>query len=256
MTTLGSIVGNRGFFPAHLCESGRRDDPQGAGRRGHRAPWPVARGHAAMAPWRRYEDSKKCAELFKAHREEIDGILVTLPELWRGARHRRRHSPGRARMCRCWCTPFPMSRARWTSPTRRDSFCGKMSACNNLTPVRHQVQPDHAAHRRSRVARAFAQDLQRFAAVCRVVKGLRRARFGQVGARPAAFITVRYSEKLLEKAGISVESVDLSEIFGQAWQAGRRRRRGEGQGRRDQGLPGHRRASRPRRCSRWPSSAS
>ena len=35
-----------------------------------------------------------------------------------------------------------------------------------------------------------------------------------LGARPAAFITVRYSEKLLEKAGISVEVLDLSEAFG------------------------------------------
>jgi L-fucose isomerase-like protein len=50
-----------------------------------------------------------------------------------------------------------------------------------------------------------------------VVKGLRGARFGQVGARPAAFATVRYSEKLLEAAGISVETIDLSEIFGRAW---------------------------------------
>jgi L-fucose isomerase-like protein len=50
--------------------------------------------------------------------------------------------------------------------------------------------------------------------VCRVVKGLRRARVGAVGARPAAFNTVRYSEKILEANGISVETVDLSEIMG------------------------------------------
>jgi len=103
--------------------------------------------------------------------------------------------------------------------TRRDSFCGKMSACNNLTQygipysltTLHTVDPESAS---------FRQDLQRFGAICRVVKGMRRARFGQVGARPAAFITVRYSEKILEDAGISVESVDLSEIFGQATRLG------------------------------------
>ena len=49
-----------------------------------------------------------------------------------------------------------------------------------------------------------------------MVKGLRKARFGQVGARPAAFLTVRYSEKILERCGISVESLDLSEVFGRA----------------------------------------
>jgi L-fucose isomerase-like protein len=41
-------------------------------------------------------------------------------------------------------------------------------------------------------------------------------RIGALGARPAAFLTVRYSEKLLEQAGISVETLDLSEAFGRA----------------------------------------
>jgi L-fucose isomerase-like protein len=47
-----------------------------------------------------------------------------------------------------------------------------------------------------------------------VVKGLRRLRIGAIGARPAAFNTVRYSEKILENNGISVEPIDLSEILG------------------------------------------
>jgi L-fucose isomerase-like protein len=98
---------------------------------------------------------------------------------------------------------------------RRDSFCGKMSACNNLKQygipysltLLHTVHPD---------SEEFRRDLRKFGATCRVVKGLRKARFGQVGARPAAFLTVRYSEKLLERSGISVESLDLSEVFGRA----------------------------------------
>ncbi len=49
-----------------------------------------------------------------------------------------------------------------------------------------------------------------------MVRGLRSARLGAIGARPAAFKTVRYSEKLLERSGISVETIDLSEIFGRA----------------------------------------
>ena len=35
-----------------------------------------------------------------------------------------------------------------------------------------------------------------------------------MGARPEAFKTVRFSEKLLERAGITVETLDLSEVFG------------------------------------------
>jgi L-fucose isomerase-like protein len=69
----------------------------------------------------------------------------------------------------------------------------------------HTVRPD---------SKAFGQDLERFSAVCRVVNGLKRVRIGAIGARPAAFNTVRYSEKILEGAGIAVETVDLSEIMG------------------------------------------
>jgi L-fucose isomerase-like protein len=50
--------------------------------------------------------------------------------------------------------------------------------------------------------------------VCRVVKGLRNVRIGAVGARPGAFQTVRYSEKILQRSGISVVTIDLSHILG------------------------------------------
>jgi L-fucose isomerase-like protein len=98
---------------------------------------------------------------------------------------------------------------------RRDSFCGKMSACNNLRQygIPYSLTGLHTVHPESA---EFRRDLRDFAATCRVVNGLRKARFGQVGARPAAFLTVRYSEKLLERNGISVESLDLSEAFGRA----------------------------------------
>jgi L-fucose isomerase-like protein len=91
-----------------------------------------------------------------------------------------------------------------------------MSVCNNLAQygIRYSLTSQHTMDPEGD---AFKADLAAFGGVCRVAKGLRGARFGQVGARPAAFITVRYSEKLLERAGISVESIDLSEMFGRAW---------------------------------------
>jgi L-fucose isomerase-like protein len=96
---------------------------------------------------------------------------------------------------------------------RRDSFCGKMSVCNNLRQygVRysltslHTVSPGHES---------FHADLRRFAGTCRVVRSLKSARIGAIGARPAAFNTVRFSEKLFERSGISVETLDLSEVLG------------------------------------------
>ena len=96
---------------------------------------------------------------------------------------------------------------------RRDSFCGKMSACNNLSQYGIPYSLT-TLHTESPDSPEFAKDLERFAGVCRVVKGLRNLRIGALGARPTAFNTVRYSEKLLEASGISVETLDLSEVLG------------------------------------------
>ncbi len=96
---------------------------------------------------------------------------------------------------------------------RRDSFCGKMSACNNL--MQYGIPYSLTAlHTVSPSSEAFGKDLAWFAAVCRIVNGFKNLRIGAIGARPAAFNTVRYSEKLLELNGISVETLDLSEVFG------------------------------------------
>jgi len=95
---------------------------------------------------------------------------------------------------------------------RRDSFCGKMSACNNLAQygIPYSLTTLHTELPQSDIFRATLNGSR----VCRVVKGLRRLRIGAIGARPAAFNTVRYSEKILEANGISVETLDLSEILG------------------------------------------
>jgi L-fucose isomerase-like protein len=62
----------------------------------------------------------------------------------------------------------------------------------------------------------FEREINEFAGVCRIVDGVKGARLGSIGARTAPFNTVRYSEKILEKNEVSVETIDLSEILGQA----------------------------------------
>jgi len=214
MTTLGVLVGNRGFFPAELCEQGRKTILSVLKEEGLEAvaltPKDTKYGSVETL-----SDSKKCAELWKANREKIDGILVTLPNFGeeRGIADAIRLSGLDVPVL---VQAFPDEPGRMGIEHRRDSFCGKMSACNNLTQygIRYSLTRQHTVDPESE---SFRQDLRDFGGACRVVKSLRRARFGQIGARPAAFITVRYSEKLLERAGISVESIDLSEMFGRAW---------------------------------------
>jgi L-fucose isomerase-like protein len=96
---------------------------------------------------------------------------------------------------------------------RRDAWCGKISVCNNLYQygIKFSLTSKHVVFPSDE---SFTQDLKDFVAVCRVVKGLRKVRIGAVGARPGAFNTVRYSEKILQRNGISVVTIDLSQILG------------------------------------------
>src|SRR5205085_11973795 len=97
----------------------------------------------------------------------------------------------------------------------RDAWCGKISVCNNFYQygIKYTLTTKHVVHPSDE---SFIADLKNFTATCRVVKGLKKVRIGAVGARPGAFNTVRYSEKILQRAGISVVTVDLSHILGHA----------------------------------------
>ena len=212
-TTLGVIIGNRGFFPDHLCDTGREEVLRALREEGV-TPVVLGREDTKFGSVETLEDAGKCAALFRDHREEIDGVLVTLPNFGeeRGVANALRMSGLDVPVL---IHAFPDEIGRMTIADRRDSFCGKMSVCNNLTQygIPYTLTRLHTVAPRSE---NFREDLRNFAATCRVVRGLRSARIGALGARPGAFLTVRYSEKLLEQAGISVETLDLSEVFGRA----------------------------------------
>ena len=208
--TFGLLVGNRGFFPGHLAESGRKEMLEALARAGHQAVVldPSESRYGAVES---YQEARRCADLFRSRTDEIDGVIVTLPNFGD-----ERAVADTLRMARLdvpvLIQATPDTPSKLSIAHRRDSFCGKMSVCNNLSQYgipfsltsNHTVAPD---------SDAFQKDLAWFAAVCRVTNGLRRLRIGSIGARPAAFQTVRYSEKLLEASGISVETLDLSEIL-------------------------------------------
>src|SRR5260370_3669383 len=103
----------------------------------------------------------------------------------------------------------PDTPSRMSIRDRRDSFCGKMSACNNLPQygIPYSLTTLHTEAPDSEI---FRTDLDWFLAVCRVVQGPKKLRIGAIGTRPAAFNTERYREQILESAGISVETLDLS----------------------------------------------
>jgi L-fucose isomerase-like protein len=209
--TFGLIIGNRGFFPDHLAKSGRGEMIAAVERAGHTAvvPGPEDTKHGAVET---RQEAGRCAALFRKHRDEIDGVIVSLPNFGdeRGVADTLRMAGLNVPVL---VQATPDSAGRMTIQDRRDSFCGKMSVCNNLKQYGIPYSLTRL-HTESPDSLAFSSDLTWFGAVCRVVKGLRGLRVGAIGARPAAFNTVRYSEKILEASGISVETLDLSEVFG------------------------------------------
>jgi len=211
--TFGVIIGTRDFFPAEPVRRSRQEVLSLLAELDIEAVI-LGEQDTPMGAVETWEQSKKCAALFRAHRDRIDGILVILPVFGpeKGIADAIQLSELNVPVL---VQAYPDDLSRLSVEERGDAFCGKISVCNNLYQYgipfsltqEHTVHPTHES---------FKADLEWFAGVCRVVRGLRRARLGAVGARPNLFNTVRYSEKLLQAYGISVSTADLSELFGPA----------------------------------------
>ncbi|MHC4637976.1 MAG: L-fucose/L-arabinose isomerase family protein [Planctomycetota bacterium] len=209
--TIGVIVGNRGFFPDILAKQGRKDILDVLKQNGF-GTVSLSQKDTKYGAVETFDDAKKCAELFAKNAGKIDGIIVTLPNFG--------DEKGVAEAIKRSGLDVPIMvhaepdiAGKMSIATRRDSFCGKISVCNNLSQagIPYSLTKTHTV----KVGSAeFKKELDDFASVCRIVKGLENVRYGAIGARTGAFNTVRYSEKILEMAGIAVETIDLSEILG------------------------------------------
>ena len=157
------------------------------------------------------EDGLKCAELFRQNRDRIDGIIVSLPNFGFeiGIINAISVADLRVPVLVQACDD---ENDKVDLDSRRDAFCGKISVCNNLYQYGIPFT-DTTLHTYSIYSPLLAEDLKKFAGVCRVVNGLKHCRIGQIGTRPLGFNTCRASEKLLQMSGITVVTVDLSEII-------------------------------------------
>jgi len=214
-TTLAVILGNRDFFPDALVSEARADLLK-LFQELEIDPIMLSSAESKLGAVETWQNAVHCGELFRQNRGRIEGILVCLPNFGdeKGVADSIRLSelnvPILVQACPDDLDQFGLER-------RRDAFCGKISVCNNLRQygLRYSLTQEHTV---ALLSESFRRDLAEFIRVCKVVRGLRRARIGAVGARPNAFNTTRYSEKLLESAGISVNTIDLSEVFGNAAQ--------------------------------------
>jgi L-fucose isomerase-like protein len=212
-STIGVIFGNRDFFPTHLVGGARKEIAQVFAELGVQGVM-LDENQTTLGSVETYEHAKQCAALFKRYQDQIDGILVVLPNFGdeKGVADTIKLSGLQAPIL---VQAYPDDLDALSVANRRDAFCGKISVCNNLAQygLAFSVTEEHTVHP---LSDSFKNDLRDFLGICRVVKGLRTARLGAIGARPSAFNTVRYSEKLLQASGISVTTVDFSEILGEA----------------------------------------
>jgi L-fucose isomerase-like protein len=211
--TLAVLYGNRDFFPDALVTEARADLAKLFSKFGIKAIQ-LGESDSKLGGVETHNDARKCAELFRKHAGEIDGVLVCLPNFGdeKGVADTLKMSKLNVPVL---IQGYPDDLKQLSPARRRDAFCGKISVTNNLVQagIKFSLTSKHVSYPASP---SFEVDLQKFLGVCRVVNGIRGVRLGAVGARPGAFNTVRYSEKILERHGISVTTVDLSEIIGKA----------------------------------------
>jgi len=208
--TFGVIVTSRSFFPEYLVAEGRRDILTKLDMMGYDSVI-LSESDTPSGAVASLKGAGKCAELFKKNSDVIDGIIVILPNFGdevavsTAIDKSKLNVPVLVQAC-------DDEDGRLDLASRRDAFCGKLSLCNSLY-YRNIKFTNTTFHTCSINSEEFTRDLERFAAICRVVRGISAARIGSIGTRPDPFHTVRYSEKLLQAAGVTVSVVDLSEIL-------------------------------------------
>ena len=214
-TCFGVIIGTRAYFNSELARDVRKQLLKTIEDEGYTyVILPEDATPTGSSSIETREDGLKVSRQFREHRDEIDGIIVSLPNFGFeiGIINAISDADLRVPVLVQACDD---ENDKVDLDSRRDAFCGKISVCNNLYQYGIPFT-DTTLHTYSIYSELLAKDLRRFAAICRVVNGLRHCRIGQIGTRPLGFNTCRASEKLLQRYGITVVPVDLSEILSAA----------------------------------------
>lgn len=208
----GVIIGTRAYFNSELARDVRKQLLATLEKEGYDyVILPEDATPTGSSSIETREDGLKCAELFRQHRDDIDGIIISLPNfgfeigIINAIATADLNVPILVQAC-------DDENDKVDLDSRRDAFCGKISVCNNLYQYGIPFT-DTTLHTYSIYSDLLVKDINRFAAVCRVVNGLKHARIGQIGTRPLGFNTCRASEKILQRSGITVVPADLSELL-------------------------------------------
>jgi len=206
---LGLLPANRGFFSDALAAKMRGQTIQAMQAAGAEVVVPDAT-MTKVGCVETLEEAEKVGRLFRESR--VDGIVIGAMNFGdeQGVAYTIRHAERNVPLLIFGCQEEgPLT----PKLERRDSFCGLLSIGEALRQlgVKYTVATVPVCYPTDA---SFKKDLAWFLGVCRVVNGIRRARYGQIGARPDAFWTCRVDEKQLQRLGVTTVTLDLSEIIG------------------------------------------
>ena len=197
--TFALCFGNRGFMPGELILGARDDMIKAVTDAGYDYIIMDAEATRYGAVETR-DEGRLYAKWLKEHEGQYDGVIFSMPIFV--------DENGAAEALRDAGVPilmqaYPDEIGKMDFQHRRDAYCGKFSVTDVFTQygIPFTVMKPHVVHP---LSAAFRQNLVDFAAVCRVVNGMKRFTIGVIGARTTKFA--------LQKYGITVESFDLSEL--------------------------------------------
>ncbi len=200
--------GNRGFMPAELIAGARTDMIRAVKEAGHQA-LVMDEGTTRYGAVETRDEGRLYHDWLKSHEGEYDGVILCMPIFI--------DENGAVAALQDAGVPilmqaYPDEIGKMDFAHRRDAYCGKFSVTDVFYQYRipFTVMKPHVVHP---LSPAFRTNLDDFAAICRVVKGMKRFNLGCIGARTTAFKTVRFDEVALQRYGINVESFDLSELI-------------------------------------------
>lgn len=206
--TFALYFGNRGFFPETLIASARAEVKAAVEAQGFKTLL-LDENATRYGAVETAAEGRVYAKWLAEHKGEYDGVILSLPNFG--------DENGAIAALRDCGVPiliqaYPDEFGKMDFEHRRDAFCGKFSVMDVFYQYKlpYTIFPPHTVHPSSTV---FAEQIQKFAAVCRVVNKMKRFTIGAIGARTTKFKTVRFDELTLQRYGITVESLDLSELF-------------------------------------------
>lgn len=206
--TFALYFGNRGFFPETLIAGARKEMKETLEKLGY-GTLIMDENTTRYGAVETTEEGRKFANFLKEHRGSYDGVILSLPNFGD-------ENGAITALADCGVPiliqAYPDESGKMDFQNRRDAFCGKFS----IMDVFYQYRLPFTAFKPHTVhpcTETFEQQVGQFAAVCRIVKKMKRFSVGAIGARTTAFKTVRFDELTLQKYGITTEALDLSEVF-------------------------------------------